>query len=53
MNPAHHDLLDKYKSMRWALEKEKTKRLHLQERVKKLEQNVTKSKATNAKLGGI
>lgn len=50
MDATHQELLDKYKSAKKALEKEKPERLLMQDRVKRLEQNVAESKTANTKL---
>lgn len=50
MNASHQELLDKYKIVKETLEKEKPERLHLQERVKNLEQSVSENKVANTKL---
>lgn len=50
MDASHQELLDIYKIIKEALEKEKPKRLRLQEWMKKLEKNIVDSKATNADL---
>lgn len=52
MDTIHQELIDKYKSINESLEKKKPKKLHLQEGVKKLEQNVAESRAANLKLVG-
>lgn len=52
MNASNKELLNKYKSVKEALGKEKAKRLHLQEQVTKLEHNFAESKSVNTKLAG-
>lgn len=50
LDTTHHKLLEKYEIVNETLEKEKPKRLHPQEWVKMLEQNVEESRATSLKL---